>query len=225
MQGKTKKKRKPKEYKDFITYEPELVIFLKKDEMDLAEENLKIIKALREKMMTVKELHDLYFDNASKTHKYTIKTIYKYLEKLEKAGLITVAGHRITEGGRIPERVYSRTAKVFLREYDELESQWWDTDESRAFSEKVKIAISDLLHCSEPDANTFHDLFKELLKNVYKTERTLLKKAKQSEKLAKLFSTIEFEEIYKLTIYIDIFTTLVQHPELLVQMRKAFDIK
>ena len=223
MQGK--KKGKPKEYKDFITYESELVLFLQKDEMDLAEENIKIIKALREKMMTVKEIHDLYFDNTNKTHKYTIKTIYKYLEKLEKAGLITVAGHRITEGGRIPERVYSRTAKVFLREDDTLESQWWNKDVGRAFSENVMIAISDLLQYSEPDSKTFHDSFKELLKNVYKTDHALMKKAKHSKKLATLFSAIEFEELNKLAIYIDILVTLMQHPELLVQMQKAFGIK
>ena len=93
-------KEKPK-YKDFIEHKPVVVKFLDQDDTELDNKHIRIIKALREKNMTAKEIHDLYTDEDTKKHTYTIKTIYRYLEKLEEANLIIVAGHRLTKGNRI----------------------------------------------------------------------------------------------------------------------------
>ncbi|MHA1307742.1 MAG: hypothetical protein ACTSQN_10680, partial [Candidatus Heimdallarchaeota archaeon] len=112
---------KPK-YKDFIEHEPEIVRFLNTEDTELTKKYIRIIKALREKHMTVKEIHDLYIDEETKKHTYTIKTIYRYLEKLEDADLIIVSGHRLTKGNRLPEKLYARTANIFFKSQEEKTS-------------------------------------------------------------------------------------------------------
>ncbi|MHA1186221.1 MAG: hypothetical protein ACTSSK_04990 [Candidatus Heimdallarchaeota archaeon] len=109
---------KPK-YKDFIEHEPEIVKFLDPKDTELANKHIRIIKALREKHMTVKEIHDLYIDQDTNKHTYTIKTIYRYLEKLEELNLIIVSGHRLTKGNRLPEKLYARTANIFFKSQEE----------------------------------------------------------------------------------------------------------
>ena len=64
--------------------------------------------------MTTKEIHDLYIDDETKNHTYTIKTIYRYLEILEEIDLVKIGGHRITEGMRLAEKLYTRTANIFF---------------------------------------------------------------------------------------------------------------
>ncbi|NPD90739.1 MAG: helix-turn-helix transcriptional regulator, partial [Asgard group archaeon] len=100
-------KKVDKKFKDYIDYEPPVIKFLNGEQTKLAEEHLKIIKALRiNKHMTAKEIHDLYIDEETSKPTYTIKTIYRYLEKLEETDLVKISGHRMTEGKRLSEQLY-----------------------------------------------------------------------------------------------------------------------
>jgi len=92
-----------KDYQDYITFKPQALIFLSDKGTDLVHEHSLIISGLRKRPMTVKEIHNLYYDIDNNKHTKAIKTIYRYLEKLEEEGLVTVAGHRITEGVRVAD--------------------------------------------------------------------------------------------------------------------------
>ncbi|MFX0092162.1 MAG: hypothetical protein ACFFBD_10410, partial [Candidatus Hodarchaeota archaeon] len=83
MSDKIQKEESTKKYREFITFEPKAVKFLQKNEMNLVDEHHLIIKALRNKNMTVKEIHGLYYKSEKKAFEYNIKTIYRHLEKLD----------------------------------------------------------------------------------------------------------------------------------------------
>ena len=69
------------------------------------EENRKrILDLLTSQDMSVSDLADIL--------KKDISTVYRHMHKLEGAGLVEPAGERRTH--HVPEKMYSRTAKVFL---------------------------------------------------------------------------------------------------------------
>ncbi|NHJ87536.1 MAG: hypothetical protein FK734_18895, partial [Asgard group archaeon] len=83
---------KNKNTKDFIEKESEIIVNITPEQMKIANKYGIITSALREKPMTVKEIRDLYYDEENKKHQYSLKTIYRYIEKLEEASLVIVAG-------------------------------------------------------------------------------------------------------------------------------------
>ncbi|MEE9237404.1 MAG: helix-turn-helix domain-containing protein [Thermoplasmata archaeon] len=64
----------------------------------------KILSLLRVRGMVVSQLAELLEKDQS--------TIYRHVEKLQEAGLIVPSGERKTH--HIPERIYTRTARIFL---------------------------------------------------------------------------------------------------------------
>ncbi|MEM3444579.1 MAG: ArsR family transcriptional regulator [Thermoplasmata archaeon] len=73
-------------------------------EVALEETRRKILSLLSVSNMTVSQLVDILEKDQS--------TIYRHIEKLLSAGLIYVAGER--KKSHIPEKVYARTASVFI---------------------------------------------------------------------------------------------------------------
>lgn len=70
----------------------------------IEETRMKILALLRLNNLTVSQIADTLGKDQS--------TIYRHIEKLEKNGYVYPSGERKTH--HIPEKVYSRTAKVFL---------------------------------------------------------------------------------------------------------------
>ena len=64
----------------------------------------KILSLLRVRGMVVSQLAELLEKDQS--------TVYRHVEKLQEAGLIVPSGERKTH--HIPERIYTRTARIFL---------------------------------------------------------------------------------------------------------------
>ncbi|MFW9981829.1 MAG: hypothetical protein ACFFE3_07930, partial [Candidatus Thorarchaeota archaeon] len=119
------KKKDPPQ--DFITSGPMPVIMTNDEQMNLINENIEIIGALgTRQFMTVKQIHHLFLeDPKGPVYSKGLKTIYRHLENLEKAGLVKIAGHRKYPGSRQTEKLYCRTGKVFFQERDATGSKWW----------------------------------------------------------------------------------------------------
>ncbi|MHA1556934.1 MAG: hypothetical protein ACTSPM_08390 [Candidatus Heimdallarchaeota archaeon] len=216
-----KKNEKPKN-KDFIEYESEMVIFLDEEQTKLAGKYYEIFKALREKKnMTAKEMHELYIDEETKKHTYTIKTIYRYLDKLEEVGLIQVAGHRITKGQRLTEKLYARTANIFFKaEKDKVHPEAIKYRKERmkdvyTFLEQVegKLAI---------EYKDFEDLMLTKMDLEFQINKSLTSKIPKKKKLAKLFSSVDIDAVNYINDTAAMILVMVKHPELIKKIQKIF---
>jgi DNA-binding transcriptional ArsR family regulator len=74
----------------------------------------------------------------------SLKTVYRHLNILEKAGLVKIAGHRKYPGSRQTEKLCCRTATVFFQER-EAEEKWWETEEGKQNVTKIgELALNSL---------------------------------------------------------------------------------
>lgn len=210
----------PKETQDFIGFEPERIKLISKETMALAREYLALIRGLADNSKTVKELHELYKDPKTENHAITIKTVYRYLEKLEKAELVTVAGHRATKGSRIPEKLYSRTARIFFQQLDDAEWESSGRESAEAFSTKLAILLKEYFQQPATDKSAFDSVFEQFFGLRSKTAGSLLKKTEESDALAELYVTTDFDRISTLNEYALMFITFLQHPEILEQLQE-----
>lgn len=220
MSDETLRKEQTPEYTDFITFKPETVIFLNKRQLDVSMSHHSILKALRNKYMTAKEIHDLYKDSETEKYSCTLKTVYRYLEKLEKEGLIAVAGHRIMEGSQIAGKIYSRTANLFFPKQDDDHSKWWETERGQEFAQKMNTIVSESFQIAEADTLKFYEFFKQYAETGAQIMGELLEKTNDSEKLAAVF--IESESLEPLAIYASTLLVFMQRPELLDEVQKIF---
>ncbi|MFX0066212.1 MAG: ArsR family transcriptional regulator [Candidatus Hermodarchaeota archaeon] len=97
---------------DTVTYNQKGLLFIRRKESDSCFDDPKLSKVLillRKRPMTLIEIKE--------SLEKSDKTIYRYLNKLERAGLVVKAGKRIitTQDNNITtQTLYARTAKVFL---------------------------------------------------------------------------------------------------------------
>lgn len=211
--------KKEPSYKDYIEYQQETVKNITIEQSELVEKYYPIIKALREKSMTVKEIHDLYYDKEKKKHEYTIKTIYRYLDELEEAGLVVVAGHRVTEGSRVLEKLYTRTAKIFYKHMDE-EYQNYKREYYQKFIKNQHFILSILFEKPDLDLEEFKSalmpFYTERLKKIDK----LMTEIEKHPKLAEFYSKIGIDEINYLNNDLGMILTLIDNPEIIEKLKK-----
>ena len=111
---------------DIIIFEPAAVLIIRDATIYEVISDPKyepIIISLRKGPMTLRELKKHYSELAEEDEKYKKKeetTIFKYLQILEKYGLVKPAGKRISMAKTSTETLYSRTAKTFYPKLVEM---------------------------------------------------------------------------------------------------------
>ncbi len=215
-------KKEDKKHKDYLDYEPPMIKFLDGEQTKLAEEQIIIIKALRiNNNMTAKEIHDLYIDEETKKHRYTIKTIYRYLEKLEEAGLIKISGHRITEGKRLSEQLYTRTGNIFFKA--KKEEVYPEVKEKRkVFHKKLHTVLQEI---SDSPVIKFED-FDALLTQKSDSEQAFNKFVvgviSENKKLAELYSEMDIDEVNSINDLISLLLVIIKKPELIKKIQQIY---
>lgn len=207
---------KSAKHQDFITFEPATFKFLSKKDMELVERHKKIIQALRQnKNMTVKEIHRL------EDYPYTIKTTYKHLENLENADLVRVSGHRMTQGSRQTEKLYSRTAYIFYPDpnEEELESK---IESIRAYSENANIIMSELLEAPKAEKTAFFSFFSQIYELRSQTITEILEKTKTSQYVVDVLTKVDLHKLNKLNESVSILVVFLRHPQLFEQLQKLY---
>ncbi|MHA2233508.1 MAG: hypothetical protein ACXAB4_13580, partial [Candidatus Hodarchaeales archaeon] len=132
------------EFQDAITYQPQaLKVVREANALQLLEdENLRLVLRLLRKQnqpMTVKELETSFGEEAEVK---SDKTIYRYINKLEKAELVVQAGKRMftDEKKKIrTQTLYARTAKIFLPDYGEDTKKHYSSEEDKLKEQIVKM--------------------------------------------------------------------------------------
>ena len=129
------------EHNDIITYKEEAILMVDDKaawDLILDVRYQPIIEALRKGPMTVKDLEMKYNQIVAKKidempldakEKKELKqktrrkgkTLYKYLDSLEKMGLVVQAGKRVKMGQTASETLYGRSAKLFIKSDEKKE--------------------------------------------------------------------------------------------------------
>ncbi|MFV2015407.1 MAG: hypothetical protein ACC656_08275 [Candidatus Heimdallarchaeota archaeon] len=131
-------------HQDMVTYSPAIILDINPQQRYLITQHHTIVMGLRNGNLTVKEIHQLYWEPRENKPTKTLKTIYRYLDILEENGIVAVAGQRMTMGSRITEKVYCLTAEYFHD--SELDLNFWDTKASEDFAAKVGLLLSEVLN-------------------------------------------------------------------------------
>ncbi|MFX1253081.1 MAG: hypothetical protein ACFFCZ_15855 [Promethearchaeota archaeon] len=208
-----------RKFQDLITFKPETIKFIEGEKAKLLKEHMEIIKALRQRNLTVKEIRALYYDHEEQKYTRGLKTIYRYLEKLENAGIVAVAGQRMTEGSRLVEKLYCRAAIVFFVD-DEDEEKWRTCESGREFAQKLNVILCELFQAPAIDSNIFYEFFDNLFTLQAKITKDIIRKAKESEKIRDLFSKTDIDIINKLNTIVALLTAFFQQPELFEPIKK-----
>ncbi|UCG02671.1 MAG: hypothetical protein JSW11_01510 [Candidatus Heimdallarchaeota archaeon] len=213
---------KSKRYQDMITHKPKLVRFISEEEVELIRKYSQIIRALRNTHLTVKEIHELYLDDETGKHTLTLKTVYKHVEKLENANLIKVSGHRMTEGNRQTEKLYTRTGNIFFPDMRE-ELPEGNVEERKVYTESMNTVMSEMLNVPKSDEKSFYDFYMLLRKHKYQINIEILEKAKSSKKTAEILTKTNLDKLNKMTETISTLLTFLRHPEILEKLRNLYN--
>lgn len=213
MREMSKKKVQPQ---DFITSEPEPVIMTNEEQMKLINENIEIIGALgRKQFMTVKQIHHLFLeDPEGPVYSKGLKTIYRHLDILDKAGLVKIAGHRKYQGSRQTEKLYCRTGKVFFQEREVKGSKWWETEQGQQELAKLSDLALMFFEVSQERREDFKKHMSKYLESWSQVVRELFEKAIENEELATIFGDVDVFSIKDMARTIGMIGVLLEEPEI-----------
>ncbi|NPD89567.1 MAG: winged helix-turn-helix transcriptional regulator [Asgard group archaeon] len=117
-----------------------------------------ILTALKKGPLTVRELEIEYKKLANEPK--SDKTLYRYLKFLEKAGLVTPAGQRVTVGKTATEALYARTAKLFFSSF--AANDLWEC----SFCNTVLGKVAEILSLREDMPKQDTECVKNLMTSV-----------------------------------------------------------
>lgn len=215
-------KKVDKKFKDYIDYEPPVIKFLNGEQTKLAEEHLKIIKALRiNKHMTAKEIHDLYIDEETSKPTYTIKTIYRYLEKLEETDLVKISGHRMTEGKRLSEQLYTRTANIFFKA--KKEEVYPEFAEKRKESLKnLHIVLQQISDSPVIDYKEFESLITQMFDSEQEFNKSVVEVISKNKVLTELYGNMDIDNVNYINDLVSTLLVLIKKPDLIKKIQKIY---
>ncbi len=212
---------KPKEYDNFITEHPEPIIFLNREQEALVKEYSDIIRALIGKNMTAKEIHALYWNPDKEEYDKTIKTVYRHLEILQEAQLVKECGHRKPHESRLTEKLFCRTANVFILGDDETKPKWWESEKGERLIQKVSILAGEFFDVKLEGSETFSQLMQQFLAQQESTMMELYRKTRERKAMADIISKENLYEIKYLTNLVATFGVMLRNPDLCDQFKKA----
>jgi hypothetical protein len=207
------------EHQDFITAEPEPILFIGRDQAKLFEKHGRILKALITEPLTVKEIHAIFTDPNTQKPTKTIKTVYRHLDQLEAAGLVKVAGHRKPKDSRLVEKLYCRAARIFVTEEEGEGAKWWRTKQGKTLLRNLSTVCWEFFQVAEADTTQFRKLMLEFFAFREKTTKKLFRMIQGSESLTELFGKADIEDIKFLVELVGLFGVLVKKPEILDQLQ------
>jgi DNA-binding transcriptional ArsR family regulator len=219
------KKEHPKDYEDFITDQPEPILFLTKEQEAIVADHREIIKALIGKNRTAKEIHALYWNSEKEEYTKTIKTVYRHLEVLETAGLVKVCGHRKPNESRLTEKLFCRSANIFVLEEDKAKPKWWKSEKGDRIIKKLTVLIQELFDVKLEDEAAFRTAMEQYFEQHDGIIMELWRKVPENDALSELFSQ---ENLYEIKFFSDLVATLgvtFRNPEICEQIKELLSKK
>ena len=209
------------EYEDFVTVKPELVKILTKDQMELAMEHVDILRELVNNNLTVKEIHALFWDSSKKKYSKTIKTIYRYMDALEDAGLVKIAGHRKPTDSRMTEKLYCRSAMVFTQDEEDKKPRWYQTEAGEEILQDTANLILGFFEVSDSKEKEIEDLLVRYYSSRDKIVGEFIQRLAKDESLAKTMEKIGVGEFKGIASLLGMLGVLLKMPEFQDQVRET----
>jgi DNA-binding transcriptional ArsR family regulator len=220
MSNENSTKKTSVDQQDFVTFEPEPLMLMPMEKMKVIREYFWTLRVLRGKAKTAKEIHR---EVGKLGQKFTIKTIYRHLRKLEENGFVTVAGHRHKKGKRIPEKLYHRTARIFFLDPKEEIEGTVAEEEAQRITESVAHLLYGLYQIESGDRSALNEVVWQFFDTQRRIRGEMLEKATSNEELADFFARTEMD---KLNYYSDIATSIaafLRRPELLEKLQDLLE--
>ena len=186
------------EVQEYIAYTPQRFQMLDGEIYQIAKEHGTIISALNEGNMSVKEIHNLYQIPGTKKHRKTLKTIYRYMDTLEKAGLVKIAGYRKYTKKRATEKLYCRTARVFFNRDNQQKEHWYTSPEGQEFVESVTQVIWSINEKPDEPPPELNDHITEYMMEGQKQANMIIEQITTDEKLASILDKHKLSRIQNL---------------------------
>lgn len=221
-----------------ITYEEEAVMLLEdKESWEILEDSRydAIFIVLRKGPMTVRDLEREYnLFVAKKIDKMPLeqkekkelkektkrkgKTLYKYLDILEKKGLIKQVGKRVKMGQTASETIYGRSAKLYLM------SDKQKIELKRDEVTRIMPVLSKIVSLDKKEPKVSVECFTEFMGKVY----SLLQDERQrvfsefSEEITDIASDIHYNELNMVVQGLDFYFLITHAAELRKELEKCF---
>ena len=231
-----------KGFRDLVDYQPVIlkVIQDKKTLETLSDSNTyAVLSILRNGPMTVKEIEVRYNEPLNQKEsdkrkeqeknnrrlnyitKFNVKnksdkTIYRYLNDLIKHDIVVHAGQRITEGQKVSEKLYMRTAKVFERKDME-----WMSEKGEQWAEQFGLFMNLM---TDGKSTSKVKCIQKFFNRWSEAKISSLEKLTIAapEEFMDLISSKNWKEFAEFIDRVYLFGTLLNHPELLEELRDCF---
>ncbi len=212
-------------HRDIVDFEPVIlkVIDDKKTLNLLSDLNYYgVITVLRNGAMTVQEITKAYNNTAVKMYNIkekSDKTIYRYLKILSANDIVIHAGQRINQEKGTSERLYMRSARVFERKDIE-----WMSEKGELWAEQFGIFISNMLEGEfQPNNKCIQDFFDKWATAKTNTLENLA--TTTSKDIMAVINSKNWKDFAEFIDRVYLFGTLMNHPELLDNLRNCFTKK
>jgi hypothetical protein len=210
-----------KDYEDFIKYQPENVRLVSRMQSKLIQRYQQIIRALRGKHMTVKEIHNLFYDSESQIYDYTIKTIYSHLEKLQKAQLVKISGYRMTKGSPKTEKLFIRTANLF---YPDKREEKWDLKEKdyQKFVLMVNTIMSTLLITPKPKDDEVYNLLTRIYLETKGIGREIFENIQRNQEFQDIWKKTDVKLVNEIDRFVGMLIVLIRNPDIYNEIVRSY---
>lgn len=210
------------DFQDMINFDQGIILDINSEQRYLINKYHIIFEGLQKRNLTVKEIHQLYWQPRENKPTKTLKTVYRYLAILEENRIVAVAGQRMTKGSRITEKVYCLTAEYFHD--SEIDLAFWDSKEAKPFAENVGILLSKVLDNEKFKDETSTKIIQDLLQfssgTQYFNILEIIDKLRASSELRKEIESAKFNE-HEIISFTSQLLSLIRNIELI---RKLIDI-
>jgi hypothetical protein len=210
------------DYEDFLSTNPDTIMFIEPDQNTTLKEHIEILGALIGKNLTVKQIHQLYLEDPDgPSYSKTLKTVYRHLDSLESAGLIKVAGYRKYKGSRQTEKLYCRSAIVYFPA-EPPGVNWWETEEGKEHIDRTISAAIEFFQFPESKKAQlakalvgYYDAWNIIVRRIFE-------ETEKNDGLANIFRDSELGEIKEITRTIGLLGVISEYPEVFEKLRSWF---
>ena len=209
-------------FQDIITNQQKLIQVLsgKMIEEVLEDDNHRyLLHFLFEGPLTVEELK-IAFKNAG--NEKSDKTIYRYLNKLKKAGLVIEAGKRIytdKENQIKTQTLFSRIAKVIFTPFNKADR---DPELKRKSLEITSLILKERLQLNkEANLNCLQEKIDSLIISKHNSIAEYFKETK-NEEILELVQTMDISELYPILDIASWILLFTEKPEMIKQLTECF---
>lgn len=212
-----------KDYEDYITEKPKVITNINFEQFQLIGEHRNIMETLTDKQyMSVKQIHALYWDSELEKYSKSTKTIYRYMDELENANLVKVAGFRKYKNSRNTEKLYCRSSILYFSRDSQKKEKWWMAKEYQERFNKFAQFLIHYENLKESKNNTIISLLNEYYEILASNSRDQLNIIEEYEQYANLFVGLSAFEIKRMLFEITMINIFRNHKDLI---KKFQDLK